>query len=64
MDLETPARPVSVPISYMYDILCGCPSKQVKLAVITLTIVPVAKPLCMYDKIIAHGIHSNGTHEV
>ena len=44
--------------------LYGCLSKQVKLAVITVTIVCMAKPLHVYDKIIIHGIHSNGTREV
>ena len=51
-------------VTYMYDILYGCLSKQVKLAVITLTVVCVAKPLCVYVKIITDGIHSNGMREV
>lgn len=42
----------------------GSLNKQVKLAVITLTTAHVAKPLCMYDKIIKCGIHSNGTRAV
>ena len=49
---------------YMYDILYGCLRKQVKLAVITLTMVWMAKSLSACGKVITHGIHSNGTLKV
>ena len=48
----------------MYDILYGCLREQVKLAVITLTMVWMVKSLSVYDKVITHGIHSNGTLEL
>ena len=64
MDLKNPGLYLCQLAIYMYDILYGCLSKQVKLAVITLTLVCVAKPLCVYVKIITDGIHSNGTREV
>ena len=46
------------------DILYGCLRKQVKLAIITLSIVCMMKSLSVYDKVITHGKQSNGTLEV
>ena len=43
---------------YVYNILYGCLSKQVKLILIIIIIVHVVKPFSMYDKIIMLGRHS------